>query len=175
MDLDDIEDVGGKNSSGLEGFDVAVNATYAHYNLKLMHRALESGCHYLDLGGMFHTTAEQLKLDSEFKAAGLTAILCMGACPGVSNILAAHGAGKLDRCDEIRIRVGSKRGVDFSGFNMSPQTLIAEFTRNPYVYENGDWRMLEPLSGRERFRLPEPIGEVEGFYCIHSEVLTLPK
>ena len=35
--------------------------------------------------------------------------------------------------------------------------------------------MLEPLSGRERFRLPEPIGEVESFYCIHSKVLTLPK
>lgn len=35
--------------------------------------------------------------------------------------------------------------------------------------------MLEPWSGRERFRLPEPIGEVEGFYCIHSKVLTLPK
>jgi saccharopine dehydrogenase (NAD+, L-lysine-forming) len=31
-----------------------------------------------------------------------------------------------------------------------------------------------PFSGRERYRLPEPVGEVEGFYSIHSELATLP-
>ena len=165
---------GGDLSVDLDGFDIVVNATYAEYNLKIMQAALRAGCHYVDLGGMFHTTKKQLELDREFSEAGLTAILCMGACPGMSNVCAAQGARRLDRVDEIRIRVGSRRGAGFQGFNMAPQTLIAEFTRNPYVYEEGDWKEMEPLSGRETYRLPDPVGEVEGFYCIHSEVLTLP-
>ena len=98
-----------EDTGKLEDFDIAINATYAHYNLELMRRALEARCHYLDLGWMFHPRAEQLKQNSEFKAAGLTT--------------AVHGAAKLDLCDAVRIRVGSKRGADFSGFNMSPQNL----------------------------------------------------
>ena len=170
VDLDDACDL----SAALRGFDIVVNATYAEYNLAVMQAALRGGCHYLDLGGMFHITRRQLELHRQFSEAGLTAVLCMGACPGMSNVFAARGAGKLDRVEEIHIRVGSRRGADFQGFNMAPRTLIAEFTRNPFVYENGDWNELEPLSGREKYRLPEPVGEVEGFYCIHSEVLTLP-
>jgi saccharopine dehydrogenase (NAD+, L-lysine-forming) len=170
LDLEEEAD----RSELLNSFDIVVNATYARYNLKIMGWALRAGCHYVDLGGMFHITREQLALDRDFREAKRTAVLCMGACPGMSNIFAAHGARKLDRVDDIRIRVGSKRGADFTGFNMAPETLFAEFTRSPYVYKDGDWRKMEPLSGRERYRLPDPIGEVEGFFCIHSEVLTLP-
>jgi saccharopine dehydrogenase-like NADP-dependent oxidoreductase len=154
--------------------DVVINATSHLYNIAVMEAALATGTHYLDLGGMFHITRQQLELSDRFAAADLTAILCMGCCPGLSNVLAAMMAEKLEHTDEIHIRVGSRRGPDFVGFNLSPKTQLAEFTRRPVIYKNGRHQELEPLSGRGTYRFAEPIGEAEGFFAIHSEVLTLP-
>ncbi len=47
-----------------------------------MRAALQVGAHYLDLGGLFHVTGEQLELDAEFREAGLLAVLGMGSTPG---------------------------------------------------------------------------------------------
>jgi lysine 6-dehydrogenase len=158
----------------LDGVGVLVNATSHEQNLSLMECALEAGAHYLDLGGMFHITRKQLDLDGRFREAGLSAVLCMGACPGLSNILAARGAERLDQAREVHIRVGSRRGTDFEGFNLSPRTLLDEFTKSPVIYSDGAYTELPPLSGWETYSLPQPVGEVEGFYALHSEVLTLP-
>ena len=158
----------------LDGVDVLVNATSHEQNLHLMNCALRAGTHYLDLGGMFHITKRQLDLDGRFREAGLTAVLCMGACPGLSNVLAARGAERLDQTQEVHIRVGSRRGTDFEGFNLSPRTLLDEFTKSPVIYANGQYEELPPLSGWGKHLLPQPVGEVEGFYALHSEVLTVP-
>ena len=158
----------------LSGVDILVNAISHEQNLYLMEAALEGKTHYIDLGGMFHITRKQLQLHGDFSGAGLTAVLCMGACPGLSNVFAYHAAKKMDEVREIHIYVGSRRGAEFEGFNMSPRTLLDEFTKSPVVYENGEYRELAPLAGLHRRHLPEPIGEVEGFFAIHSEVLTLP-
>lgn len=154
--------------------DVVINATSHLYNIVVMEAALATGTHYLDLGGMFHITRQQLELNGRFAAAHLTAVLCMGCCPGLSNVLSAMMAKQLERTDEIHIRVGSRRGPDFIGFNLSPKTQLDEFTRRPLIYKDGRHRELEPLAGRETYRFAEPIGQAEGFFAIHSEVLTLP-
>ena len=158
----------------LRGIDVVVNATTREYNLPVMAAALRQRTHYLDLGGMFHITKKQLEMDHQFADAGLTALLCMGSCPGLSNVFAALSARNLDQIDEIHIRVGTRRGADFKGFNLSPKTQLAEFTSKPVIYEDGSFRELPPLSGRGTYRFSDPVGEGEGFYAIHSEVLTLP-
>ncbi|MGQ9644994.1 MAG: saccharopine dehydrogenase family protein [Thermodesulfobacteriota bacterium] len=158
----------------LTGFGIVINAMSHEYNLSIMKACLETGTNYLDLGGMFHITQKQLNLNERFSAAGLTAVLCMGACPGISNVLAAYGAKQFDQVEEFHIRVGSLRPEETRGFNMSIRTLLDEFTKNAVVFENGGHVEVPPLSGRDRFVLPAPVGEVEGFYALHSEVLTLP-
>ncbi|MGA3406989.1 MAG: hypothetical protein ABSD49_14770, partial [Candidatus Bathyarchaeia archaeon] len=39
---------------------------------------------------------------------------------------------------------------------------------------DGNIQEVPPLSGKESFKLPEPVGEVQGYYTIHSELATLP-
>ena len=152
--------------------DVVANALPYAFNVAVMEACLEADAHYLDLGGLYHKTQDQLDLDEAFDEAGLTAVLGIGASPGLTNVAAAQGASHLDRVDEVHIRTGAKGGGE--GFAYSAKTILDELTMNPIVWENGEYRELEPLSGRETYTMPDPVGEVEGFHSIHSELATMP-
>jgi saccharopine dehydrogenase (NAD+, L-lysine-forming) len=154
-----------------KGVQVVANSSWWELGSEVMKAALETRSHYVDLGGLYHGTKKQLKLDKAFKKVGITAILGIGASPGITNVLAGYGASKLDSVEEVHIRTGAKGG---GGFAYSARTILDEVTMNPVVFENGEFKQVEPLSGKERYRLPSPVDEVEGFYSIHSELATLP-
>jgi saccharopine dehydrogenase (NAD+, L-lysine-forming) len=154
------------------GADIVANLTLYEFNLPVMQACLENRCHYLDLGGLYHVTKKQLALHEKFKAIDRLALLGIGASPGMTNIAAAMGAKQLDQVTDIHIRTGTKGGG--KGFGYSAKTVLDECTMNAFVFENGKMQEMPPLSGRERYTLPDPVGEVEGFYSIHSELATLP-
>ena len=62
--------------------DVLLNTASYRINLDAMHASLKAGCHYLDLGGLYHVTQEQLQLSAEFERAGRLAVLGIGSSPG---------------------------------------------------------------------------------------------
>jgi saccharopine dehydrogenase (NAD+, L-lysine-forming) len=78
----------GALAARLDGSDVLVNAASYRVNLDAMRAALAAGCHYLDLGGLYHMTARQLELSDEFERAGLIALLGIGSAPGKTNLMA---------------------------------------------------------------------------------------
>jgi saccharopine dehydrogenase-like NADP-dependent oxidoreductase len=163
----------------LAGAFVVVNAVQYQRNLDVMEAALAAGAHYVDMGGLFHTTRKQLQLDGRFRAAGRTAILGMGAAPGIANLLARHGAEQLDQVREIHIRVG---GMDATRYRDAPalpvsyslKTILEEFSMEPAVFTRGQFRFVEPMSGARPHRFPPPIGLRHPMFTIHSEVATLP-
>jgi hypothetical protein len=57
----------------------------------------------------------------------------------------------------------------------SIRTVLDEFTLPPVVLRNGKVKEIPALSGKEKFVLPPPINETEGYYTLHSEMATLPK
>lgn len=59
-DLDARAD--GALAGALGGAGMLVNAASYRVNLDAMRAALAAGCHYLDLGGLYHMTARQLEL-----------------------------------------------------------------------------------------------------------------
>ncbi|MFC4438984.1 MULTISPECIES: saccharopine dehydrogenase family protein [Natrialbaceae] len=156
----------------IDDSEVVANALPYAFNIDVMEACLEADCHYLDLGGLYHTTREQLELDDAFDEAGLTAVLGIGASPGLTNVAAARGAQRLGSVEKIHIRTGAKGGGE--GFAYSAKTILDELTMEPVVYEDGEFRTLEPLSGRDTYEMPDPVGEVEGFHSIHSELATMP-
>ncbi|WP_411968746.1 saccharopine dehydrogenase family protein [Haloferax sp. YSSS75] len=152
--------------------DVVANALPYAFNVQVMEACLDADCHYLDLGGLYHKTQKQLELDDSFDEAGLTAVLGIGASPGLTNVATAKAATNLDAVEAIHIRTGAKGGGE--GFAYSAKTILDELTMEPVVYEDGEFRTLDPLSGRETYTMPDPVGEVEGFHSIHSELATMP-
>ena len=93
----------------LAGVFAVINCGPHGSNLAVMEVALRVGAHYLDLGGLFHVTRAQMKLDGRFRRAGLLALVGIGAAPGIVNVLARAAADDMDRVDEIDILIGKRR------------------------------------------------------------------
>jgi len=159
----------------LKGVRILVNCAPYVFNLGAMRAALETGSHYLDLGGLFHTTRRQLALHAEFRRARRLAVLGMGSAPGIVNVLARAGSEQLRRVEAVRIYNG---GADFTEhraplvFGFSPATVLDEFTKRPMVYDKGRFRSLSPGSGGEDFVFDVGVQRVHP--SLHSEVATLP-
>ena len=147
-------------------------------NLPTMEAALEAGCHYADLGGLFHTTRRQLELHGRFAAAGLTAVLGIGSAPGLTNVLARLGADALDTVRSVDMVDGA---VDLSadggafGVPYSVETVLDEFTMPAMVFEDGELREVPAGSGVVDWDFPEPVGTQPAMYTLHSEPATLPE
>src|SRR2546422_11045645 len=87
----------------VKGAGAVVNSVQYYFNLPIMRACLEAGTHYIDLGGLFHTTRKQLELHDDFKKAGLLAVLGLGSCPRIANVQARAVADTLDRGESGRI------------------------------------------------------------------------
>lgn len=156
----------------LRDYDLVMNVSLSQYHLPVLQAALEAGIHFMSLGSF---RPPQLEFHQRFMDKGLTAILGMGSCPGMSNLMAAHGIGKLDEAHEVHIRVGTKRHEVYKGFHMTPSGLIGEFIDKPLMYIDGEYCELPALSGKEWYSFPEPFGgKTEGFFALHPEIFALP-
>jgi saccharopine dehydrogenase (NAD+, L-lysine-forming) len=164
--------------TALEGADVIVNSVDYRFNLDVMRGALAAGADYVDLGGLFHMTRRQLELDDEFRAAGRTAILGLGSAPGKTNLLARLAAERVGgRPVALEIWAATRDpAADGHPFPApySVRTLLDELRMSPMVVHGGVLEEAEPLSGRKSREFPEPVGEREGIYTLHSELATLP-
>lgn len=165
-------------SAALDGADVVVNAADYRLNLDAMRGALGAGAHYVDLGGLFHVTRQQLELDAEFRAAGLTAILGLGSAPGKTNLLAAAAAHRLGR-DPVSVEIWAATRDPAAADHPFPapysvQTLRDELQMRPVVLHDGELEDVDPLSGAASRDFPEPVGRAEGIFTLHSELATLP-
>jgi lysine 6-dehydrogenase len=159
----------------LRGAAAVVHCAPYTLNMAVMEAALRARCHYLDLGGLFHTTRRQLRHHGEFRRAGLLAVLGMGSAPGISNVLARAAADPLRRVRSIGVYNGGDDSTRYASplpFAFSPATVLDEFTLPPIVFEHGRFRRVPPLSGDEDF--PFGLGTQRVRFSLHSEVATLP-
>jgi lysine 6-dehydrogenase len=165
----------GAPGDALRGADAVASCVPYRLNLEVMEAALEAGCHYADLGGLYHMTLRQLELDARFREAGLAAIAGIGCCPGLSNVLARLAADRLDAVESIDILDGAVEEDGHFGVPYSADTIIDEFTAPAMVFEGGRLREVPAGSGSVQWRFPDPIGEMEAVYTLHSELATLPR
>jgi saccharopine dehydrogenase (NAD+, L-lysine-forming) len=161
-------------------FAVIASLPY-RFNVEVMRGALEAGAHYVDLGGLFHTTRRQMALAADFARAGRMALLGMGSAPGILNVMAVRAARGMDRVREIHCMVGADdrtrvRNAPPLGFGYSPDTLLDEFVMDSAVFRDGRFRMVPALDPAERVqvRFPPPVGRIAIDTTLHSEVATLP-
>ena len=165
-------------AGALKGASVTVNAAQYETNIEVMRACLKAGCHYLDLGGMFHTTRQQLEFADDFESAGLSAVLGMGAAPGLSNLLAVTACKNFDRVDGVAMSFAAvARDMPDIGTFVPPysiRTIMHEFCDPSFQFIDGELKQLPALAGRQRIAFPEPIGEVDCIHTLHSEPATLP-
>lgn len=162
-------------AGALEGVDVLVNSASYRVNLDAMRACLDARCHYIDLGGLYWLTGEQLDLSPQFEAAGLLALLGMGSSPGKTNVLAVQAVEELGATPERVDVLAGGRDLDppeGESYPYSPRTLVDELTMAPMAIRDGVATELEPLQDGGAADFGDPIGRADTIYTLHSEVRT---
>ena len=166
-----------------KGMDLVVNAL-PWFNLEVMGAALESGSHYVDLASNYpvlECISDQLALDAKWKDAGLTALIEMGATPGVSNVMVRHASDQLDTVEEIHVRCGWK---DFGETETvakawspgwSPEVALLDYASDPIIFQDGKLKEVPIFSGVEKYEFPSPVGQAVLSWHMHEEPVTLSK
>ncbi len=162
--------------------DVSAVAACLPYklNVEVMEAALAAGCHYADLGGLYHVTLKQWELHERFRDAGMSAVMGIGSAPGITNVLARLGAEMLDggsvrSIDLVNGSVDLSEGGGEFGVPYSAETILDEFTLPAVVFEDGELREVPAGSGVIDWEFPEPVGTQPAMYTLHSEPATLPR
>lgn len=172
-----------RDSAGLiremKRWDCVIHSSWYDLNVPITEAAIEAGIHYCDLGGLYHQTLRQLKLDAQAKDAGVTCLLGIGSTPGTMNVMGAYGASQLDRIDKVLLRSsGAVVSGGEAGTFVPPyaiRTIFDEFSMDAPILRKGKIQFVPALSGLERSEFMAPVGVVEGYFTIHSELATMPK
>ncbi len=155
----------------VQGYDVLMNGLYFGLFEHALAVACQARVNYADL--ISEPTAEQYR---QVKEAGITAISGLGLTPGLSNVLARHGANHLDQTEEIHIYWVSFRTIAPSQGLLD--TILWELatpcaTRQYYLH--GRLVPAAPFEGSKVVRFGDPVGEQVVYYVPHTETVTLPR
>ena len=98
-------DVSDKTALGktLQGVDIALSAVPYYFNLEITKACLEAGSSLCDLGGHTGVVRQQLALDVEAKAAGISIVPDCGMGPGLNVTMAAYAKDLLDEPRAVHI------------------------------------------------------------------------
>jgi|Deesub1362B_J571_1020462.scaffolds.fasta_scaffold00005_164 saccharopine dehydrogenase-like NADP-dependent oxidoreductase len=160
-----------------KGVDLIVNAVIPKYNLYIMRAALDINANYIDMafGPPYENIDYELRMDSDFRVKGLSAITSSGLTPGTTNILAALAADELESVHSIKIGDAEVVECDVPFSSWSPETFIADcLEEDTFVFDNGELKRVPPFSGREIIKLPR-IGPQPMYFHAHEEQVTLAR
>jgi saccharopine dehydrogenase (NAD+, L-lysine forming) len=159
------------------GCNLIVNAAPAVYNEIILRAALRLRVHYLDLNS--HLTRypfkpEQFRFHKKFVAKNRVALICTGAAPGLTNLLAKRGSELLETVESVQFRLyESTEGKDPIS-TWSPDVAYEAAVSRPRVYRNGRYKMSKRFSEPEKFRFPPPLGETTVYLAAQDEVCMVP-
>jgi lysine 6-dehydrogenase len=150
----------------MKGHDSAISCVNYWYNSSLSRAAIETGTNFCDLGGNNYIVDEQLAMDDEAKAAGISIIPDCGLAPGMVSILAMHGAAKYDSLDEVHIRVGGLPQDPRPPLNyqlvFSVEGLINEYIEVARVIRKGQITEVDSMTELEQLEF-EGFSQLEAF------------
>ncbi|RVU29029.1 saccharopine dehydrogenase [Streptomyces antnestii] len=162
----------------LRGSDVVISTLgpYTRFGRRTIEAAIEAGVDYVDVNDDWAPTLEALTLGDRAKQADVTAVVGMGASPGVVSVLAMRAVRELDTVDEL-VTGWALAGVGPEEGNAKPSAAlihtVEETTGLIKVTEDGVERMVPPL---QTFDLDYPgIGKLDIRTIGHPEPVTLPR
>ena len=170
VDIDDR----GSLVNALKGYDVAVNCVGPFYKhgSKVLEACIEAKVNYVDICDDYDAAELLLGFDGPCREAGITAIICQGASPGITNMMGLLGAGKMDA--EAIHTAWVESMMDVGGFVVLWHGVHMATGEVPQ-YLNGEWVRVPALDGAEELEFMDPLGKYPVYYLGHSEPVTMPR
>ncbi len=147
----------------IEDADIVLSAVPGHMGYHTLETIINAGKNVVDIAFF---PEDLFTLDELAKEKNVIAISDIGVAPGMSNILSAYGARKLDIAEKVRIYVGGLPGIRRWPFEykavFSPIDVIEEYTRPARYVKDGKLVEMPALSEPELLDFPG-IGTLEAF------------
>ena len=166
--------------AAVKGCDIVLNCVGPFYKTvkTILSAVIELGINYVDICDDVDVTIDILNMDSQAKAAGISAVIGMGNSPGISNLLGKFAAENLlDETDAIDIYHAhggepiEGEGVIGHRFHCMtidvPMFLDGKLTYVKYFGPDG-------IALRQSFDFPI-LGEVPLYPYPHPEQVTIPR
>ena len=159
------------------GCNLIVNASPAVYNEIILRAALRLRAHYLDLNShlrRYPFKPEQFRFHNKFVAKNRVALICTGAAPGLTNLLAKRGSELLDKVESIQFRLYESTESKDPISTWSPDVAYEAAISRPRIYRSGRFKMAKRFGEPEKFRFPPPLGETTVYLAAQDEVCMVP-
>lgn len=169
----DVSDDAHRLAEVFAEYDLVLAATLMRFNLTITDAVIEAGVHMVDLGSYFVDTEAQLGRHERAAASGSRIVPGCGVAPGLTNILAALGASKLDRVDSVRLYSHITHPM-----YTSPGIVVTRFdasTGTSLILRDGERVERPSFDDQETVVFAEPYGEQHVHNVPHPEVITLPR
>jgi len=166
----------GSIKDAVKGSDVVISAVgpYHKFGKRVLEAVIEAGINFVDVDDDYDATSACLQLNSDAEKAGITAVIGLGATPGITNVLAKYGA---ERMDEVE-RIDTYWAWTALDPTMGPAIIDHYFHAvdgNIPSYRDGEWVEVPALSDAEVVEFPEPVGCIEVYNVGHPEPVTIPR
>jgi saccharopine dehydrogenase-like NADP-dependent oxidoreductase len=160
------------------GATAVLNTVGPFYRLgpPVLRAAIAAGVHYLDINDDWESTEAMLALDDDARSAGVTAVIGVGASPGISNMLACLAMRELDDVDEfiagfdLDAAMPEERGDEPCAATVHALHQLSGRIR---VFEDGAFADAKPQR-RVDFDYPG-LGSRSGWTMGHPEAVTFPR
>ena len=151
----------------LDGATGLISSVHYTFNLEVTKLAIARKVHMTDFGGNTAVVREQLALDADAAAAGVTIVPDCGMGPGLNISLGTHVMSLVEKPEEVLIWDG--------GLPQNPQPpwnyvstfslggLTNEYDGDAFFIRDGKVVPVHCFSGYEVLEFPEPIGRLEAF------------
>jgi lysine 6-dehydrogenase len=151
----------------LRGADAVVSAVPYRFNLGVAEAAVAAGASMCDLGGHTDTVWQELELDEQAGATGVSIIPDCGLMPGMGNTLAVYAMSQMAQPQHVRIFVGGLPCEPRPPFDYLLTFHVAglsnEYAGNAIYLRNGEIAEVPVFSELEMLDFPQPVGHCEAF------------
>jgi saccharopine dehydrogenase-like NADP-dependent oxidoreductase len=182
LDINDRAAMG----AAITAHDVVLNAVGPFYThgLPVLEQVIDAGRHYADICDDWEPTLDMLALSRRAEERGVTAVIGIGASPGVTNMIALKAARALDEVDDL-LTCWSIEGSDedleamrsqrprATGASAAVVHWVQQLTGTIRVLADGGFQDVKPLTSRT-IHYPGR-GEVVTWSVGHPEAVTLPR
>ncbi|KAA3615556.1 MAG: saccharopine dehydrogenase [Calditrichaeota bacterium] len=159
QDLSNPEDV----KHLVKNYDFVINAVPGFMGFRTFEAVIQAGKNIVDIAFFPEDPFQLAKLAAE---KNVIAVMDCGVAPGMSNVLVAHAASKLDNAEKATIYVGGLPQVREWPYEykavFSPIDVIEEYTRPARLVENGKITIKPALTELELLDFPG-VGTLESF------------
>lgn len=175
LDVSDID----KLEKVMKDHDVVMNTTgpFFKYGVSILKSAIKCKCHYFDICDDWEPTIEMLELSDEAFKNDVTAIIGLGASPGISNLLGLKAINELDTVSSIITGWDMSSAIpedesSQAGTNAAMEHGLQQITGEIKVYKDEKYKMTKPL---EKINIHYPGRGKHNVYVFgHPEAVSFP-